>query len=82
MPWDLFIFVQWSSDCVNCKKWCSFGSFDVIAIWEVQAKIDEVVFIDIMNSAGVYFNVDNGFVSFAKKYAIIHKLWGGGGDSA
>ncbi len=50
-----------------CKKWCAFGLFDVIAVWEVQTKADKIVNVEILYSPWVNFDVDNEFSAFTER---------------
>ncbi len=64
----------WPSGRVNGKEGGCLSTGNVVGTWDVDCEANDVVNVDIVNSAGVDGYIDNQLSTFGKRGVVIEKF--------
>ncbi len=63
----------WPSGCVDGKEGGCLSMGNVVGTWDVNRKADDVVSVDVVNSAGADGYINNQLSPFGKRGVVVKK---------
>ncbi len=71
---DGFFGMIWPSGRVDGKEGSRLSTGNIVGTWDVDLEADDVVNVDVVNSAGVNRYINNQLSTFGKRGVVIEKF--------